>query len=275
MYKKSIILMCVLVLCFSFTGCSSEGDSKTKETKLDTSLPEKKIITTSGDVSSDEIVLSKDFLDKMTEYLSQFTCIRAVQRMTSYSLLNNVKDSEKLVADISMEVDLKNQITLTTVNANLSEDSDTTYFFADDNKNNIHLSKINDGEYIASDKLESNIDIDYNKVVNAFDFVNFMSNDLFSYENFEGSLEDNMYTFTVERDAIETDLSGVGYDRLGRTTIILTVEKDEDNNLVPIDISMDTTFFVGQVEYGVSTTCSYTQYSTDKLQFPDYVKVKE
>lgn len=279
MCKKLNILMCVLVLCLSFTGCSSGSDSpnesSTEETKLNTSLPEKETITTSGDTPSNEITLSEDFLSKMTEYTSQFTYVKTTQKMTSYSLLNGEKDSEKVVADITIEVDLKNQITLTTVNANFTEDSDTTYFFADDNKNNIYLSKINDGDYIAGDKLESSVDIDYTKVANAFDFVNSMSYDVFPELNTKGYLEDNIYTFTVERDAFETDLTGTDYDSLGKTTVVLTVEKDENDNLIPRSISMDTTFFVGQIEYGVSTTCEYIQYSTNELQFPEYVKVEE
>lgn len=271
MFKKLNIILCIVVLCFSMLGCSSSSDTqKEKSTKVNTELPEEETAT---EVPKESLEFSDSFIKNMKDYASNFTYVTCNQKMTSYSLLDGKKSSEKVVADVSMQVDLKSQITLTTMETDFTDGVSTEYYFADDNKNNIHISKLDTGEYIASDTLKSNLPIDYSKVTSIYEFIELICSGQLPEKGTVAELKDNIYTFTVSRDANKTDLTGTDYDKLGTTTIVFCVEKDKDNNMIPKSIEMNTTFFVGQVEYGVSTLCSFSEYSTNELIFPEYVKV--
>ena len=270
MFKKLVILLSSILLCLCVVGCSSSSSTEKNSTKVDTDLPKKEIVK-----KSDKIVLDDTFLKSMKDYTSKFTYVNMNQKMTSYSLLNNKRGSEKVVADVDIELDLKNQINLTEMKANFTDNSDNSYSFADDNKNNVHLSKVNDSEYIAGDSSGLNMTIDYSKVINAYDFIKFISDGQFPKKGTKGKLEDGIYTFKTERKAKKEDLSGTKYDRLGKTTVCLTVKDDENNNLEPKSIEMETTFYVGQIKYGVSTVCEFSDYSLEELSMPEYVQASE
>ena len=270
MLKKLGTLFLVGVLCVSISGCNSTS-SKEKSTKLDKNLPD---VETATQIPDEELTLDDSLLSRIKDFSSKYTYLKSTQKMTSYSLLNSKKENERTIADVTIEADLVNQIVLTKMVSNYTDSDSTTYSFADDNKNNIHISNLNDGEYIASDDLNASLGIDYSNVVNAYDFIIAMCNQQLP-KNTVSTLKDNVYNFTLERKATETDLSGTEYDRLGTTTIVFTVNKDTENNMIPSSITMDTTFFIGQIEYGVSTECTFSDFSTNEITFPEYVKAEE
>lgn len=270
MLKKLGTLILVGVLCIGITGCNSTSN-KEKSTKLDTNLPE---VETATQEPQEELTLDDTLLSKIKDFSSKYTYLKSTQKMTSYSLLNSKKEDERVIANVTIEADLVNQVVLTKMLSNYTDSDSTTYSFADDNKNNIHISKLNDGEYIASEDLNASLGIDYSNVANAYDFILAMCNQQLP-KNTVGVLKDNVYTFTLERKAIETDLSGTEYNSLGTTTIIFTVTKDKDSNMIPSGIIMNTTFFIGQTEYGVSTECTFSDFSTNEITFPEYVKAEE
>lgn len=281
MFKKKLsTVLCCLGLSISLVGCNLGGtntSSPTSEPKLDTNLPEKEVVTgsaidTTKEPEQDYTLLSPDIMDKVKDYCKSKTYVKMTQEMSSYSLLKNKKGDEKKVADVEVEADLKNKITLSNLVVG-GDESDTVYYFADDNKKKIHLSKILDGKYIQDTNSKSSINIDYKKVNNTYSFINEISGGLLPQEGTLGVTEDNKYTFTTIRDARDEDISGIEYDRLGQTTVKLTIKEDKNNNLIPESLSMDTTFFVGSNKYGVSTICKFSSFSKQKLKLPKYVKI--
>ena len=270
MFKRLGTLILVGVLCIGITGCNSTSN-KEKSTKLDTNLPE---VETATQTPEEKVTLDDSLLSKIKDFSSKYTYLKSTQKMTSYSLLNSKKENERTIADVTIEADLVNQVVLTKMLSNYTGSNSITYFFADDNKNNIHISRLNDSEYIASEDLNASLGIDYSKVANAYDFILAMCNKQLP-KNTVSILKDNVYTFTLERKATKTDLSGTAYDNLGTTTIVFTVTKDRENNMIPSSIIMNTTFFIGQIEYGVSTECTFSDFSTNEITFPEYVKAEE
>ena len=65
------------------------------------------------------------------------------------------------------------------------------------------------------------------------------------------------------------------YDRLGLTTVTLVLNNDKDGNLIPESLSMDTTYYVGENKFGVSTVCKFSDYTSEALKLPEYVKIKK
>lgn len=281
MSKKNLsTVLCCLVLSTSLVGCTLRGtgtSSPTSEPKLNTNLPEKEVVTGSSintvkESKQDYTLLSPDIMGKVKDYCKSNTYVKMTQEMSSYSLLKNKKGDEKKVADVEVEADLKNKITLSKLVVG-GDESDTVYYFADDNKKKIHLSKISDGKYIRGTNLKSSINIDYKKVNNTYSFMDEISGGLLPQEGTLGVTEGNKYTFTTIRDVRDEDISGIEYDRLGQTTVELVIKEDKSSNLIPESLSMDTTFFVGTNKYGVSTTCKFSSFSKQKLKLPKYVKI--
>jgi len=281
MSKKNLsTVLCCLVLSISLVGCTLRGtgtSSPTSEPKLNTNLPEKEVVTGSSintvkESTQDYTLLSPDIMGKVKDYCKSNTYVKMTQEMSSYSLLKNKKGDEKKVADVEVEADLKNKITLSKLVVG-GDESDTVYYFADDSKRKIHLSKISDGKYIRGTNSKSSINIDYKKVSNTYSFMDEISGGLLPQEGTLGVTEGNKYTFTTIRDARDEDISGIEYDRLGQTTVELVIKEDKSNNLIPESLSMDTTFFVGSNKYGVSTTCKFSSFSKQKLKLPKYVKI--
>lgn len=272
MIKKLLILCCSLSLCFSISGCSFLKKDEPTISKISSDLPDKEVVDSDfEDVpTTQKVVLSEDILRGIQDYTSKFSHIKVSQRMTSYSLLNYKRNSEKELHTVDVDLDIKNKLNLAKIVMN-----GNTYSFADDDKNNIHLSKVNDGQYLASDTSSSSIKVDYSKVKNAYNYVEYICNGQMPEIGSSGILDNNTYTFTVERDALKEDLENITYDRLGTTSIEFIVDEDEQGNLVPRSISMNTTFFVGQIEYGVATVCTFSDFSNQTLKLPKYTKVKE
>lgn len=281
MSKKNLsTVLCCLGLSISLVSCNIRGtstSSPTSEPKLNTNLPEKEVVTGSSintikESTRDYTLLSSDIMGRVKDYCKSNTYVKMTQEMSSYSLLKNKKGDEKKVADVEVEADLKNKITLSKLVVG-GDESDTVYYFADDNKKKIHLSKISDGKYIRGTNSKSSINIDYKKVNNTYSFMDEISGGLLPQEGTLGVTEGNKYTFTTIRDARDEDISGIKYDRLGQTTVELVIKEDKSNNLIPESLSMDTTFFVGSNKYGVSTTCKFSSFSKQKLKLPKYVKI--
>lgn len=274
--KRFIYLLCLGGLVLS--GCTQTKTATEISTsvvsKVDSSLPEKELVEgNSEDSSKAGVILSDSLYKSITEYCSQFTYIKATQQMTSFSLDDKDRKSmEQIVADVSMEVDLLNKINMISMSTDFTDSYNPVYYFVDDNKNGVYLSKIDDEVYSQSDV--NFIDMDYSKVVNAYDFVTYMLVGVFPEVDSEGYCEDGIYSFTTERDAVDTDLIGVNYDKLGKTTI--TSEFNVKGTvIVPKSITMETTFFVGQNKYGVSTVCKYLEFSNKELQLPEYINDSE
>lgn len=281
MSKKNLsTVLCCLGLSVSLVSCNIRGtstSSPTSEPKLNTNLPEKEVVTGSSintikESTRDYTLLSSDIMGRVKDYCKGNTYVKMTQEMSSYSLLKNKKGDEKKVADVEIEADLKNKITLSKLVVG-GDESDTVYYFADDNKKKIHLSKISDGKYIRSTNSKSSINIDYKKVNNTYSFMDEISGGLLPQEGTLGVTEGNKYTFTTIRDARDEDISGIKYDRLGQTTVELVIKEDKSNNLIPESLSMNTTFFVGSNKYGVSTICKFSSFSKQKLKLPKYVKI--
>lgn len=269
MFKKLGVLTLTALLCLSIAGCSAE-DEKKESTKLDKNLPK---VETATEPEVKQLTLDDALLSKIKDSCSKFTYLRSSQKMTSYSILNDKKDNERTIADVSIEVDAKNNIVLTEMKSNYTDDKEVVYSFADDNKNNIHISKIDDGEYVASDDLNATLGVDYSKITNAYEYVLAMCNNNLP-KDAVATEDEGKYIFKLERDATKTDLTGTEYDSLGTTTVEFELSENEDGVLTPKSISMNTTFFIGQIEYGVSTVCTFSDFSTNEISFPSYEKTK-
>lgn len=280
MSRRYLSLFLVIVLNISLLGCSNNINSvekidKSNSVKVEYENSENTKVYDSD--NKDTIILTDSLLNNMYDYISKYQNMHVFQELSTFAVLNSKKENVSKVSTMNFDIDLYNRIILSTLVTSINNDgSMNTYYFADDNLNNIHLSKVsNNGSYIASDDLKSVISIDYNKVRNCGDLVNMLSSNQYPL-NIEGYKdEDNHYTFELVRDANSNDLSGINYNRLGKTTIIFKINYDKENVTVkPFSIEMSTTYFVGQVEYGVSTYCEFSNFSNEKLEMPDYVKAE-
>lgn len=256
MRKKISIILCI-VLSLTLVSCKPERE-KVSSSKLNTELPSKEIVDNS-------VVLTEEFQKSIIDCISQYTYVDSTQNMYSYSVDGTTRES---VAKSKISIDIKNQISFISLEVSYQDGSSTLYTFANDNKNSINICKINDGEYIENKNQDTYLSIDYNKVTNVYSFIEEQTKGVLPAIGTKGVIENNDYIFSIERDAIISDVSGADYDKLGTTTIKMIVSKDYKIK----EISMDTTFFIGQKEYGVSTICTYDNYSTNELDFPSYNK---
>lgn len=283
MFKKLICLSVCVCLCSSLAGCgSSDNNADVKQAstnvKLSTELPDKEVIkeepTSTPEPQIEYVVFSDAIIDNIKGYCLDKTNVSMTQDTSSYSLVNGNIDEFKKVASAVIDADLKNEITLSEITLGENKDSNV-YYFADDNKNSIHLSKINNGDYIKSPKLSSSIKYDFNTVNDAYAFIDNISRGILPEKGTLGEISSDgkTYTFKSVRDAKESDISGTAYDSLGTTTVTFSLNKADDV-LIPNSLSMDTTFYVGQNLYGVSTVCKFFEFSKKELKLPKYVKME-
>lgn len=166
---------------------------------------------------------------------------------------NRYADGENLSTRF-IEVDAKNLIIRT-------EDDDTVQ--VDDLRNKKYLTKgINDSEYKKVNKSRYE---GYSDIKDLPDFMNRLTDEVLSDSGFKGTEKSGIYTFIKTRASSDKDLKGQGYDRLGDTEIVLTVEKE---NMVLRGIREKTYYYVGDSEYNVETVLDFDGYSDNEIVMP-------
>lgn len=272
MFKKLMLFVLAIGSCITVAGCSS-NQGGTNSSKLSTSLPKSvKVKSATPDVSRPpkNIILDDKILKSMEKYCSEYKYLEMTQNMISYSMLDDKVNEEKNVASVKVKADLDRQITNSEIKVGDQADK---YYFADDNKKNIHISKVQGGTYVQNKKSTSSVNYNFNVVENSYDFIKDVSHGLIPSGGAIGVVTDNEVAFKTVREAKDSDISGTEYDKLGDTTITLTLDKDVDYR--PISLCMDTTYYVGQDKYGVRTECTFDNFSDSHLSLPKYKSIKK
>lgn len=297
MLKRSSLVLCALFMSLGLSGCQAQGVSNSAEIANESSTEDLDVVdnasvpstasievdlnnesesnTISDNLTDSNIVLDKKSIKKLKRYTTKYSTIHYSKSISTFSLLDGVKNDETLISNQSFKVDLANRVTLMSLRSRSDSLCDNTYYFADNNKKGIHTSRVNKGNYILDNNLDPILRINYKKNTDSFDFLGYLMGGEFELANAEGYVDDNLYTFISESKAKKSDLKGIDYDDLGTSRLILVLKDSGNGSLVPVSLSIENTFFVGQIEYGVSTDYTFTKFSDKSLEFPKYVKVKK
>lgn len=297
MLKRSSLVLCALFMSLGLSGCQAQGVSNSAEIANESSTEDLDVVdnaslpstasievdlntesesnTISDNLTDSNILLDKKLIKKLKRYTTKYSTIHYSKSISTFSLLDGIKNDETLISKQSFKVDLANRVTLMSLRSRSDSLGDNTYYFADNNKKGIHTSKINKGKYILDKSLDPILRINYKKNTDSFDFIGYLMGGEFKLAKFKGYANDNVYTFVSESEVKKSDLKGIDYDDLGTSRLRLVLKDSGNDSLVPVSLSIENTFFVGQIEYGVSTDYTFTKFSDKSLEFPKYVQVKK
>lgn len=282
MKNKIVCSLLVLVLSLSVVGCgeSTKVEEQPKEQsegiEVEYNENEVEVNKVENSDTEEKYVFDSKMKASMDKYLSGYKSVNVLQETSSFSVVDGNQQNKTDIAEMFFDISLANRVNLATLNTSVDEEVGmTTYYFADDNKKNIHLTRVNDGDYIEDKNLGAVIEIDYDKVKTCKELVDMLTDEQYP-NDLEGKKdEDGNIVFTFTREATEDDLSGVEYNKLGTTTVEFKVRETYEGEISPISIVMQTTYFIGKTEYGVETKCSFSNFSNDKIKMPKYVSADE
>lgn len=272
--KKSSLILGSLLVALSLSACNNGVDKLPEPLEVDESnnivsseLPEVQEIETETE-EVNECKFTKESADKVREYLEGYNYINVIQSVenglkneTSYTSIvyNVVSDTTTKVTDFNI---------ITSYGDNDERGSGEKHYIRDFANDITYERNDDDTEWLECDGKIPMIDWDILSFDNSYAIWKYLMKDCDTPVDTIGYISGDYEYYTVVKEADDSFISGIEYDRLGDQEMTYIYHRIGDS-LIPTSVVVEINYFVGNTEYYVRSTVQLATVGNTSLNIPE------